>query len=318
MMTLFMLLERPHPWHSFSDITAIWHIFIFSHLLFYRGGPRMHIDRKRLLENRINSKDLDHQFKREIEHGMGCSPFVSNAITKVAHDVYFPLLNSHYNLKPGQMLFQCLGTSNTAKTQIAEADIKTVVLTIDAGKTDMSVRTQKGVVGLRQFRICRLCHEAYNQGAVLTVEDLAYRIMNVGERTIIRDLAHIRKDGQNPPLRSTVKDIGRTISHKSLIVKNWLLGDERSDLNRKYHHSISSIENYIDTFKRVVALHLQKYPLSKIVYLQKCSQKLIEGYLDIWYTYRHQALPFRIEEIEQLLQNAASEQHSKKKTRRVL
>jgi hypothetical protein len=134
-------------------------------------------------------------------------------------------------------------------------------------------------------------------------------------RTVVRDLARLRKAGQNPPLRSTVKDIGRTLSHKTLIVKHWLLGDERSDLERKYHHSLASIENYLDTFKRVVALHSQGYTLQRAAYLLKISQVLAEGYLNIWNTHREDALPFRIREVEEALQ--ASRAEEKKTARRV-
>lgn len=40
----------------------------------------MIIDRKAMLQDRLAAKDLDHQFRHRIEHGMGCSPFMSEAI----------------------------------------------------------------------------------------------------------------------------------------------------------------------------------------------------------------------------------------------
>ncbi|MBU1299071.1 MAG: DUF1670 domain-containing protein [Bacteroidetes bacterium] len=48
----------------------------------------------------------------------------------------------------------------------------TVLLTLDAGEEDLRLKEQKGVAALRQHRIERLCHEAYQQGGLLTVEDL--------------------------------------------------------------------------------------------------------------------------------------------------
>lgn len=271
-------------------------------------------DRQGMLERRLEAKDLDHQFRAEIEHGMGCNPFVSEAIVRSVHEVYLPLLDSERNLKPGQMRFQCLSQSNRASARVAEAEMVTVTLTMDGGAGDQKVRLSQGVEGLRRERICRLCHEAHAQGGVLTVEDLAYRLLNVGERTVVRDLASLRRAGKSPPLRSTVKDIGRTLSHKTLIVKHWLLGDERSDLERKYHHSLASIENYLDTFKRVVALHSQGYTVQRAAYLLKVSGALVEGYLNIWNTHRHESLPFRIREVEEALQ--ASRAEVKKTTRR--
>jgi hypothetical protein len=270
-------------------------------------------DRKALLQDRLACKDLDHQFRNRIEKGMGCSPFVSEAIVKVVHDVYLPMLDTPTNLKAGQMLFQCLSHRNGSTTQIAEAVQTTVVLTVDNGKIDQDVRTHKGVEGLRRFRLGRLCHEAHGQGGLLTVEDLAYRLLNVGERTIVRDLALLRKDGENPPLRSTIKDMGRTISHKAVLIKNWLKGDELSDLSRKYTHSFSAIESYINTFKRVVFLKQEGYSTERIAYMQKISDSLVKTYLELWKQFKNKAIPHRVKEVLEII---GSKTDTKKKTRR--
>lgn len=258
-------------------------------------------DRKAMLQGRLAAKDLDHQFRNRIEQGMGCSPFVSEAIVTVVHDVYLPVLDSQANLKTGQMLFQCLSKRNGSTTRIAEAEQVTVVLTLDGGNVDQKVRKQKGVDGLRRFRICRVCSEAYNQGGLLTVEDVAYRLLNVGERTIVRDLSLIRKDGETPPLRSTIKDMGRTISHKAILIKNWLKGDELSDLNRKYNHSFSAIESYVNTFKRVVFLKHEGYTVERIAYMQKISDALAKTYLDLWQQYKDKAMPHRVKEMLEII-----------------
>lgn len=266
----------------------------------------MIVDRKAMLEGRLAAKDLDHQFRNRIEQGMGCSPFVSEAIVTVVHEVYLPVLDSQANLKAGQMLFQCLSKNNGSTTRIADAEQITVVLTIDAGRIDQDVRKQKGVDGLRRFRLCRVCSEAYNQGGLLTVEDIAYRLLNVGERTIVRDLSLIRKDGENPPLRSTIKDMGRTVSHKAVLIKNWLKGDELSDLNRKYNHSFSAIESYINTFKRVVFLKHEGYTVERIAYMQKISGALVKTYLDLWGQCKEKAMPHRVKEVLEIIGTKAA------------
>ena len=81
------------------------------------------------------------------------------------------------------------------------------MLTVSDEKEDLIVREQGGVVAVRRYKIARLCREAFDQGGLLTVEDLAYRILNCGERTICRDLSFFRNQNVFVPLRSTVKDI---------------------------------------------------------------------------------------------------------------
>jgi hypothetical protein len=257
----------------------------------------MIVDRQAMRQDRLAAKDLDHQFRHRIEAGMGCSPFISEAIVKAVHDVYLPVVDSPLNLKAGQMLFQCLTQRNRSNTRIADAEQLAVVLTIDGGKHDQDIRKRKGVDGLRRYRLCRICNEAYNQGGLLTVEDIAYRLLNVGERTIVRDLFLIRREGDNPPLRSTIKDMGRTISHKATLIKSWLKGDELSDLNRKYNHSFSAIESYLNTFKRVVFLSHEGYPVERIAYLQKISSTLAQTYLDLWQHNKDKAIPHRTKEL---------------------
>jgi hypothetical protein len=273
----------------------------------------MIIDRKAMLQDRLAAKDLDHQFRNRIEHGMGCSPFVSEAIVKAVHEVYLPVLDSQTNIKPGQMQFQCLSKSNGSTSRIADAEQITVVLTLDSGMIDQNVRNQKGIDGLRRFRLIRVCNEAHNQGGLLTVEDISYRLFNVGERTIVRDLALIRKDGENPPLRSTIKDIGRTITHKAILIKNWLKGDELSDLNRKYNHSFSAIESYINTFKRVVFLNHEGYTIDRIAYIQKISTSLATTYLNLWQEYKDNAMPHRAKEILEIIGTNVTQKKTKQR-----
>jgi hypothetical protein len=273
----------------------------------------MIIDRKAMLQDRLAAKDLDHLFRNRIEQGMGCSPFVSEAIVKAVHEVYLPVLDSQVNMKPGQILFQCLSKRNGSASKIADAEQVTVILTIDGGTVDQDVRKKKGIEGLRRFRLCRVCTEAYNQGGLLTVEDIAYRLLNVGERTIVRDLALIRKDGDNPPLRSTIKDIGRTVSHKAILIKNWLKGDELSDLNRKYNHSFSAIESYINTFKRVVFLSHEGYTVDRIAFIQKISSSLVTTYLSLWQQYKEKAMPHRVKEMLEIIGAKASPKKTKRR-----
>lgn len=257
-------------------------------------------DKKKMLFDRLKEKNLDQQFKNRIEKGVGCSPFVSEAICNVAREVYFPILDASYNFKPGQIMFTCLSAENGSSQTIKEASKVTVLLTLNNGDKDMAIRRKAGVKALRRHRIIRMSNEAYNQGGLLTVEDLAYQIFNLGERTINRDLAFLKKDGEYPPLRSIIKDMGRTISHRVLIIKHWLSGDELSDLQRKYNHSFSSLENYISTFKRVIALQYEKYTIAKVAYLLKISQPLVKAYVEIWGKYKENALPHRLAEISDL------------------
>lgn len=272
----------------------------------------MIVDKKKQLFDRLDAKNLDNQFRYRVEKGMGCSAFVSEAMLNVVHEVYFPLLHSPLLVQPGQVLFSCTSKDARISESLSESEQVTIIITLDAGKEDTAIREKKGIIGLRQHRLCRACNEAYSQGGLLTVEDLAYRLFNCGERTILRDLASLRKNAIYPPLRSTVKDIGRTISHRATIVKNWLFGDELSDLQRKYTHSFSAIENYLSTFKRVVLLNHEGYSVEQIAYMLKRSRALVDIYILLWKTNKDRALPHRRNEILEAMQSVSVKKRVKR------
>ncbi len=58
---------------------------------------------------------------------------------------------------------------------------------------DLEIQKKGGLRAMRQARILRLASEAYEQGALLTQEDLS-RLLSSSLNTIKRDLAALRKD----------------------------------------------------------------------------------------------------------------------------
>lgn len=69
-----------------------------------------------------------------------------------------------------------------------------VVWTVDAGDSDVAVFEQEGKAGLRRHRLRRLLAEAQAQNAAPTDSDLA-EALNVARRTIERDMADLRQQG---------------------------------------------------------------------------------------------------------------------------
>lgn len=232
--------------------------------------------------SRLAQKNLDQQFINAVIKGLQCSPFEAQAVLDAVYQVYASYFETSGTLKPGQLLFQVVAVESASNTPLAECEQKTVVLTIDGGLEDLQVKQRLGVGGLRLHRVQRLANEAFQQGGLLTVEDLANRLLNCGERTLCRDIRRLRMQGISLPLRSTIKDMGRAISHRCLIVEQWLKGDEYDQISQVTHHSIPSVQNYICKFKRVVALSLQGFDIHSIAFLVKISSFLVEQYCSLY------------------------------------
>jgi hypothetical protein len=250
--------------------------------------------------DRLAQKQLDQQFINEIVHGLQCSPFEANAILDTVYKVYAPYFETSGTLKPGQILLQVISIDEGPSTRLADSKQITVTLTLDASEEDLPIRKEYGVVGLRRHRIQRVCVEAFQQGGLLTIEDLANRLFNCGERTLSRDLQALRDKNIVLPLRSTIKDMGRSISHRSIIVKEWLKGREYTDISRNTHHSVAAVKNYIEKFKRVVYVGVEEgFDAYTIAFLVKISAVLVKEYYQLYQSL--EAVPHRKVEVKHFL-----------------
>lgn len=249
--------------------------------------------------NRLRQKDLNNQFRYEIVNGLNCSPFEAGAVIDTVYKVFGQYFETSGSLKHGQMLFQIVAKENSPAVLLADCKQITVTLTLDAGDEDLDIKEKFGITALRRHRIERICHEAFQQGGLLTAEDIASRLFNCGERTISRDLAYFRKNDIFIPLRSTVKDMGRAISHRVQIVKKWLLGHEYSHIGRTTCHSVSAVRNYVDKFKRVIALYKDDFEINTIAFIAKVSSAVIYEYIKIYN--EAEIIEFRKNEIENYL-----------------
>lgn len=249
--------------------------------------------------DRLKQKQLDTQFVNKLLYGMNCSQFEAKAILNTVYETYRPFFDNSGAMKPGQILFEVVSIENGAQKMLSECRMVSVVLTLDAGEEDLLVREKFGVQGLRQYRLERVVNEAFQQGGLLTVEDLANRLLNCGERTICRDIKAFKESGVVLPLRSTIRDMGKSVTHRALIIKEWLIGKEYSEIARSTHHSVDAVANYVDKFKRVVCLAKNNYEIMTIAFLVKLSPSLTQEYYDLYKAIN--AVPHRREELDDLI-----------------
>jgi hypothetical protein len=253
---------------------------------------------------RLAKKSLDNQFMNEIISGMNSSPFEAKAVLDTVHKVYGDFFETAETLTPGKARFIVISAEDSPAKSLKEAKKVSVVLTINDDGEDLGIKQKSGCARLRQHRLQRICNEAFMQGGLLTVEDVANRIFCCGERTVVRDLHELKKQGVFIPLRSTIKDMGRTLSHRSLIVGKWVKGHEYSEIARETNHSVSAVSNYVHKFKQAVALMKDGYDVYTIAFLVKISKRLAEEYIDM---YAHaEIIPSRKEELDNLLKKRMS------------
>jgi hypothetical protein len=236
-----------------------------------------------LRRGRLEAKTLDSMFRRRIEEGANCAPFVSKAILAAVKEVY-PIGpdEADHQLGLGQIQLLVVSAEEPAGKPLELCQKVTVRLTLDAGQEDFQVRVTYGVEGLRRCRILRLTAEARDQGGLLSYEDLAYRLFNCGVRTIVRDVQALRRRELEVPSRGQQQDIGPGQTHRVQAVRLFLLGHQPNEIARKLYHTLGSIENYITTFARVVVLVNRSYADDEIAFVMRRSTPLIVAYRKLY------------------------------------
>ena len=241
-------------------------------------------NRKKETLDRLSSKTLDAQFLHEIQDGLNCSPFEAQAVLDVAKEVYLPFMDPDVvNAPPGKITLVAVNADEPSGKPIEDCQKQTVCLTLHRGSEDDRHLQEQGPAGFRRARIADISQEALSQGALLTREDLAYRVFFVSVRTISRDLKVLREDHADIPLplRSTVHDIGPVLTHRVRIVCLALEGRTTTEICRIMRHSPSAVTNYLSTFERCVQLARRRMQAGQIAFLLRRGKGLIQQYLQL-------------------------------------
>jgi Protein of unknown function (DUF1670) len=236
---------------------------------------------------RLDAKTLDSQFRRRIEEGAKCPPLISEAILKIVKEV-FPLQPEDATLDLGQIKLIVVSAVEPPGKSLEQCQKVTVRLTLDAGRDDVEVRRRDGIVGLRRARVLRLTVEAREQGGLLSYEDLAYRLLNCGIRTIVRDVVALRRRDIEVPSRGQQQDMGPGQTHRVQAVRLFLQGLEAQEIARRLYHSLQAIENYVTTFTRVVVLANKGYGDDECAFILQRSPALVAAYRQLYHEFRHQ------------------------------
>lgn len=266
---------------------------------------------------RLESKTLDAQFKSVIRDGMNCSPFEAEAVLEAVREVYGAALGTAETaVLPGRIVLVAVDAEEPAGKPVSDCAKRTIRLTVHRGAQDDRCLQEGGADAFRQSRIIDLCQEAMSQGALLTREDLAYRVFFVSPRTISRDLHALRQaDPMRPiPLRSTVQDIGPVLTHRTQIVRLALEGKTTSQICSIMKHSPAAVANYLSTFTRCAQLAKENMQAGQIAFLLRRGKGLVQRYLELLAECRtDRNLKYHLEELLKIGRGPATKKGAKER-----
>lgn len=236
---------------------------------------------QRVIE-RLQQKSVSESLVERLQNDFNLAPMVARTLTVEVSDYFarcFP-----QQAGTGQLSYLAVSRDCPAGRPLRECARQPVTLTLYA--PDDLVALGSGVAALRQQRILRLTEEAYEQGALLTHEDLAC-LLSCSLSTVKRDVQALRQRGLLIPTRGQIKDIGKGVSHKRQIVQDYLAGYTFSQIERRQRHSIHAIHRYCRDFVRVMRLQEKQFTVTEIRRVTGLSERLVAEYQELYATCDH-------------------------------
>lgn len=151
-------------------------------------------DNPKLLTNAWK-KTNENQLFTELEKDYGFSRAICRSLVHLMHEH----IEANYgNLRnDSQIIYHAVSVHEPPGKSIEQLSLVSVALTISEPE-DADILELKGVSGLRKHKLLRFANETYDQGGLLTQEDLAL-LLTTSTRTIQRDMREMREHGIEVP-----------------------------------------------------------------------------------------------------------------------
>ena len=165
---------------------------------------------------------------------------------------------------------------------IVKTRMKPIILTYLATEDIESFRNGFTSRQLRINRLVRWCHQAYDQGALLTQLDLAV-LLNVCD-AVVCDYVNEWKPkttGEILPTRGNIHDLSGAITHKKEIITLYLQGHLTPTIAAKTKHSKEAVDRYIRDYEAVKVVRNVTPDIDKISQVTRLSKRVISQYLDL-------------------------------------
>jgi hypothetical protein len=225
---------------------------------------------------RLRKKTREHEFVDRLEREFEFSPRESRGVLEVVEELFF----DNREMGSGQVEYTCVSAEEGSGKSMDEMRKVRVKLTKDLA-SDRDVQARLGDSAMRRVQILRMTEESYDQGGLLTQEDLG-RLLGVSSRTIRRDVEELMQKKLKLYLRGLQRDIGKGMSHKVWIVGLYLQWKTYSEIERITGHSVGAIKIYLKDFSRVVMARERGIPSAQEIgfYIGR-TERLVQEYLQL-------------------------------------
>ena len=234
---------------------------------------------------RLKSKDARNAIIQKLAADFNLTPIIAEAFYQ-QFALYFEE-HANISLSTGEIAYEAVAAEEPAGKHIRLTRKITMRLKLTDFNTDLDVLANYGLAGLRRHRLARLSRQAYDQGALLSHEDLAM-ILTTSPATIKRDTYYLNHQGHYIMTRGTKHDMGPGLSHKTVILDLYFKNYTFTEIEQKTNHSETSVKRYLADFIQVATLYKQKFSIQQIRLIAKKSERIVREYVQLHQTYEKQ------------------------------
>ena len=257
--------------------------------------------------SRLKSKNARNAIIQKLCDDFNLTPIIAEAFYAQFSQYYQQ--HANIELSTGQLAYEAVAADEPAGKHIRLARKITIRLKLYDINSDLEVLAEFGTAGLRRHRLARFTKQAYEQGALLSYEDLAL-LLTTSASTVKRDVQQLNREGKFIITRGSKLDMGPGLSHKTIIIDYYLKGYSFTEIERITNHSERSVKRYLIDFIQVATLKKQNFKQNQIRLIAQKSIRLVQEYLELFKYYSSQ----NNERLIQLLSPSSPSDDAKKKS----
>lgn len=228
---------------------------------------------KRFLQSSIESF-LDREFPRTF------GPVIRQKVAEKIVDLVNQQLPAKDHLRPGQCIWNAV--SITSRPDSPNRQLVPVILTLVDSNDAEQLAGGTPMSEIAQQSIARMCREAFEQGALLSMRDIGLLVWRSNSSiSVIRKKWEANQQTSLPHVGS-IQDFGTCISHKTTIIRKVVYeGKDPRRAADETKHSQRAVDRYLKDFHRVRTCYEHIPDVDFITRTTGLSKHLVNQYVSI-------------------------------------
>ena len=184
------------------------------------------------------------------------------------------------HLRPGQLVWNAVSVNSRPNSPHLEL-VPVILTLVDPSDIDQLARGTP-MTTIAKKAIARLCCEAYQQKALLSMRDIGLFCWRHNSVLSSLRLAWEKENATALPHCGSVQDFGSCVSHKKIILRKVIA--EKKDPRKvavETNHSQKAVDRYLKDFHRVKTCYQHHPSIEFVSQVTALSPFLVKQYLEI-------------------------------------